>query len=135
MSLSERQLTRYTDVVDLHSPIEIGGLALLNNEINSLRYSSTPDFACVNCCRVTAPEFATGEFYGKRLRQNTTSLLDEFHFPLDQVIGVNWVIRFLVENHPDYGKFYQVEGDPEPKHWRANKLIVKVKTITRPTFV
>jgi hypothetical protein len=110
MALNSRQQKLYVHTCDLYKPKEIAQTRL-GYDVESLSYPEEPTYSDVQFYRETAPEFTKGEFYGRRNREDTVSLMDKAHFDVAQEVNANWRFKFTTEGHPDEGKWYLISGD------------------------
>lgn len=129
---SPRQRIAYQEVCNLWQPSRsinatTGAVA---TEVFTLAYSNVP-FLFQN-----TPNYSQIPRAGGRLKQDSLLTSDTMHFYADQEIGEGWIVKDVTLN-PDgstprtYGKFYRVQGEPQPNR-RGNKQSVETVNIEHP---
>lgn len=133
MALVPRQVKLYVHTVSVYRAVQAVP-SQFGRDIRSQIYGLTPVSTGVPCYKESAAEFEKGEFYGRRNREDTESLMDRVHFEYSQDIRASDILYFTLSGHPDYQSYYLVSGDSMVKNYRANKMVVYVKKITKPNF-
>lgn len=134
MSLTARQTKLYVHTIDIYHPENPTTGKFGPNDIRSFHYPSSPTVGNALAYKETAPGFSKGDFYGRRDREDTESLMDRLHVDYTFDLRPGTVIQFTLQGHPDYLSWYLVTGDNMVKNFKANKLVVYLKKITKPVL-
>ncbi len=127
MALNRRQKRFYTENVNLYAPVWPGLGA--NNEAGDASYVQE-NIDPVRCHWEAKAESSLPEAPG-RSNQDMMITTDVFHFSIDVEIGDQWFIELLAP-HPEAGAWFCVQGAPNTKAWKANKLSVLAKKSLSP---
>jgi hypothetical protein len=134
MALNSRQQRLYQHRVDLYAPIHPP--VQLHKDVPDIAYRLAA--ADVPCYMFTQPETDVTSVAG-RVQQDNLFTLDKIHFESDTPIEDTWMIQLQTAGHPDKGKWWIAEGNPQPKvsfgKRRPNYALVYAKRSNRPKVV
>jgi len=130
MGLSVRQTRAYTDTVDVYEPTLSAGA----NSLTDWTYPATPTYTMVKCRIQPKPEALVPMIMG-RSGADQIDTTDILHVPISQEISTKAAVRLTTPGHPEYGNFWQIQGDARVQGWRAGKKSYYLKRSIKPQGV
>lgn len=132
--LSHRQNKAFTDLVDLYAPLDSPTLDANKRPVDGILYPMSPTYTNVPCRIQPEMEESHPNTMGRSNRDIRIST-DILRIHRDQELEDTWYVQNKNPDHPDYLKWYIVQGDDKGMIWRADSKLAYVRRAVEPPRV